>query len=355
VTTSSDAIRVALIGYGYAGRTFHAPLITATPGLVLTVIGSSQVEQVLADLSHSRVVPPEAAATDAEVDLVVIATPNRTHARLAAAALSSGKHVIVDKPFTVSLQEARDLAALARQRNRLLSVFQNRRWDSDFLAVKSLLRANRIGEPVHFESHFDRFRPEVQPRWREQAGPAAGVWYDLGPHLVDQALCLFGLPATVTASFARQRETATVIDWAHVVLEYGRLRVLLHASMLAAGGSPRFIVHGTRGTWIKCGFDGQEDQLRRGIRPGVSGWGEDPQPGGIYEPDGRHAEDPASPAGDYRLYYAAIRDALLQGGENPVTPSQAIAVMAVLETAAQSASSGKTLPLPLSEQERSAF
>ena len=212
MTDYKDPIRTALIGFGFVGKTFHAPLIRSVPGLKLSVVSSRHPEKVWEDLPGVQVMAdPEEAATHADVDLVVIASPNETHVPLATAALSAGKHVIVDKPFTITLAEARRLGELSRAKQRLLSVFQNRRWDSEFLGARAIIEERRLGEVLHFESHIDRFRSEVRQRWREVAGPGAGLWYDLGPHLVDQTLQLFGLPKNVSAklvsSALRRRPT----------------------------------------------------------------------------------------------------------------------------------------------------
>lgn len=195
----SDSIRVGLIGYGYASKTFHAPLIAGTPGMALAAVSSSDATKVHADWPSVPVVSePKHLFNDPNIDLIVIPTPNDTHFPLAKAALEAGKHVIVDKPFTVTLSQARELDALAKSFGRVLSVFHNRRWDSDFLTVKALLNEGTLGEILFFESHFDRFRPQVRNRWREQAGPGSGIWYDLAPHLLDQAVNLFGLPVSMT-------------------------------------------------------------------------------------------------------------------------------------------------------------
>lgn len=356
MSSPANSIRVALIGYGYAGKTFHAPLIQSVPGLDLTIVSSSRPDEVWKHLPSVQIVArPEDAVTRTDVDLVVIASPNESHVPLATAALNAGKHVVVDKPFTNTLAEARGLAELARTRQKLLSVFHNRRWDSDFLAVKALVAAGRLGEILHFESHFDRFRPEVRDRWREQTGPGAGLWYDLGPHLVDQALELFGLPQKISANLAIQRPGARVDDWAHVLLDYGRLRVILHGGMLVAGGVPRMTLHGTHGSWLKYGLDVQESQLVSGMRPDNPVWGKDTVPGLFYDGSGGPAQELAVPNGDQSQYYHGIRRALLDGEPNPVTPAQAIALMAVLETAVQSAATGQTLPLPLTDQERTTY
>jgi predicted dehydrogenase len=356
MTMPPAPLTVALIGYGYVGKTFHAPLINAVSGLRLAVIGSRNAEKVLADWPAVQVMADATtAATHPGVKLVVIASPNETHAPLAEAALRAGKHVVVDKPFTVTLDEARRLAALAAAEQRLLSVFQNRRWDADFLATKALIQEGRLGEVLHFESHLDRYRPTVQARWREQAGPGSGVWYDLGPHLADQALQLFGLPAAVTGHLVRQRPAAQTDDWAHVMLHYGRRQVVLHGSMLAAGGVPRFVVHGTAGSWIKFGMDTQEDFLKAGRRPGDPGWGDDQVAGFLHEGTAKTVREVPAPPGDYRRYYIELHGAIAYGAPNPVTPPQAIAVMAVVETAIKSAAEGKTLPLPLTEEERASW
>lgn len=356
MTFPPDSIAVALIGYGYAGKTFHAPLIQAVPGLRLAVVSSSSAEKVRADLPTVTVVAdPLVAATHPEVQLVVIASPNDSHAPLATAALHAGKHVVVDKPFTLTLAEARELAALAAAQNRVLSVFQNRRWDGDFMALQAVLRERRLGEVVHFESHFDRFRPEVLARWREQDVLGAGIWFDLGPHIVDQALQLFGLPQTVSASLVRQRPGAAAVDWAHVILSYGRKQVVLHAGMLVAGAGPRFAVHGTVGSWIKHGLDTQENQLRAHSQSGASGSGADSQSATLHVgATGERLQLPVPP-GDYTEYYRQIHAAIVRQSPNPVPPVQAVAVMAVLETAIESAATRRTLPLPLTEAERGQY
>ena len=351
----SSSIRVALVGYGYAGKTFHAPLIRSVPGLELATVVSRDAAKVHADLPDVAVVADaHAAIADPQTSLIVIASPNDTHAPLAQAALEAGKHVVVDKPLALDLAQARELASVAERQGKLLSVFQNRRWDSDFLGVRQAMANGVLGEVKHFESHIDRFRPQVRVRWREQPGAGSGLWYDLGPHLIDQAMLLFGLPDQVLASLATQRDGGEVTDWAHVVLMYGTRRIILHASMLVAGGSVRFTVHGTQASLIKLHADRQEAQLLAGVRPGDASWGEDLDPILIYDGEGRMTER-AAPLGDQRQYYIALRDAVLGKGANPVTPSQAITVMAVIEAAMESSASGRAIELRLSEQERRAW
>ncbi|WP_232823499.1 oxidoreductase [Dyella sp. C9] len=352
---STAPMRVALIGYGYAGKTFHAPLIRSVAGLELALVASRDAAKVHADLPDVEVVADvQSALHDPRISLVVIASPNDTHAPLARAALETGKHVVVDKPFALDATEARALAVLAQRQGRVLSVFQNRRWDSDFLGVKQVLEQGLLGEVMHFESHIDRFRPQVRARWREQRGAGSGLWYDLGPHLVDQALLLFGLPQRVLASMAVQRVHGEVTDWAHVVLEYGARRVILHASMLVAGGSPRFVLHGTGGSLVKALPDRQEAQLLAGLHPGADGWGVDADAMQLHD-GSDHPVMIATPRGDQRRYYEALYEALTGQGVNPVTPWQAVSVMAVLDAAIACATTGNPVAPAWSTQEREAW
>jgi len=354
MTNPSNSLRVSLIGYGYAGKTFHAPLIRAVPGLELSVVGSSRPERVLTDFPNTTVCSAEEAAVHPSADLIVIATPNESHFPLAAAALRAGKHVVVDKPFTLDLAEARELVRIAREHNRLLSVFQNRRWESDILAAKSVLASGALGKVVHFEAHMDRFRPLVRQRWREEPGRGAGLWFDLGPHLIDLTLHLFGLPKSVLASFAILRPGGKTDDWAHVQLMYPDMRVILNATLLSSGGVARTLMHGTRASWAKYGPDNQEKQLVEGIAPGTPGFGYDPDPGILIDgATGERTEIPVPPA-DQIGYYIAVRDAILGHGDLPVSAESAIAVMAILETTFASANQGRILPLLLTAEERHA-
>lgn len=348
-------INVALIGYGFVGKTFHAPLIQSVPGLKLSIITSSNENKVKKDIPDVNVVAsPELAINHPDIDMIVIASPNDTHAPLAKMALNAGKHVVVDKPFTLNLDEARELSALAEEKKLLLSVFQNRRWDSDFLGVKQVITSGAIGDIKHFESHIDRFRPEVRDRWREHNIPGSGLWFDIGPHVIDQALQLFGLPDTVNGDISVLRKGAEIDDWAHVILNYPAHKVILHASMLVAGGVARFSVHGDKGSLIKKHADQQESQLLAGIIPGSETWGDDDDDLIVF--DGQ--QQPRSlktPKGDQRQYYIKVREAISDGGVNPVPPAQAIAVMAVLEAAVRSSQSGGRQKPELSKSERAAY
>ncbi len=344
----SDNIRVGLIGYGYAGKTFHAPLIAGTPGMALAAVSSSDATKVHADWPSVPVVSePRHLFNDPNIDLIIIPTPNDTHFPLAKAALEAGKHVVVDKPFTVTLSQARELDALAKSLGRLLSVFHNRRWDSDFLTVKRLLSEGTLGEILFFESHFDRFRPQVRNRWREQAGPGSGIWYDLAPHLLDQAVNLFGLPVSMTVDLAQLRPGAQTTDYFHAVLSYPQRRIVLHGTMVAAAEPARYIIHGTRGSYVKFGLDPQEDRLKNGERLPQEDWGYDMRDGVVTRVEGEELveETLLTIPGNYPAYYAAIRDALNGTGENPVPANQAIQIMELIELGIESAKHRATLCL----------
>ncbi|EMG9279169.1 TPA: oxidoreductase [Enterobacter cloacae] len=344
----SDSIRVGLIGYGYASKTFHAPLIAGTPGMALAAVSSSDATKVHADWPTVPVVSePKHLFNDPNIDLIVIPTPNDTHFPLAKAALEAGKHVVVDKPFTVTLSQARELDALAKSLGRLLSVFHNRRWDSDFLTVKALLSEGTLGEITFFESHFDRFRPQVRNRWREQAGPGSGIWYDLAPHLLDQAVNLFGLPVSMTVDLAQLRPGAQTTDYFHAILSYPQRRIVLHGTMVAAAESARYIIHGTRGSYVKFGLDPQEDRLKNGERLPQEDWGYDMRDGVVTKVEGETLveETLLTSPGNYPAYYAAVRNALNGTGENPVPASQAIQIMELIELGIESAKHRATLCL----------
>ncbi|WP_218656680.1 oxidoreductase [Enterobacter cloacae] len=344
----SESIRVGLIGYGYASKTFHAPLIAGTPGMALAAVSSSDATKVHADWPTVPVVSePKHLFNDPNIDLIVIPTPNDTHFPLAKAALEAGKHVVVDKPFTVTLSQARELDALAKSLGRLLSVFHNRRWDSDFLTVKALLSEGTLGEITFFESHFDRFRPQVRNRWREQAGPGSGIWYDLAPHLLDQAVNLFGLPVSMTVDLAQLRPGAQTTDYFHAILSYPQRRIVLHGTMVAAAESARYIIHGTRGSYVKFGLDPQEDRLKNGERLPQEDWGYDMRDGVVTKAEGETLveETLLTSPGNYPAYYAAVRDALNGTGENPVPASQAIQIMELIELGIESAKHRATLCL----------
>jgi predicted dehydrogenase len=345
------------VGFGYASRTFHVPLLRATPGFRVAAVASSRPDEVQTVLPGIAVVSDAATLVSrGDVDLVVVATPNDTHAPLAEAALRAGRDVVVDKPFTLTAAEARHLAELARTRGHVLSVFQNRRWDSDVLTVQEAIRRGVLGPVVVCESRFDRYRPQVRDRWREGTAPGAGLLYDLGPHLIDQALVLFGVPDTVQATLGRQRPGTRSVDYVHLVFRYGeRLVVTLQAGSLVSGGSPRFTVHGERASLFKHRPDVQEDQLRAGVVPGSTGWGMDPDDAVLYDGPTGEVRTIESVPGDQRRYYTALREALLRRAPDPVPASQGVAVMALIEAALRSDREGRRIEPDLHDAERAAW
>lgn len=343
---TDSPIRVALHGFGYAGQTFHAPLISACSDLHLHTVISRQDEAVARLYPEARVLRRlDQVLADPQIDLVVLATPNAGHAAEAEAVLRSGKGVVVDKPFTLNLSQARQLAQQAEETGQLLSVFHNRRWDADFLQLRQLVEQDCLGSIRRLESHFSRYRPQVRDRWREGAGPGAGLWYDLGPHLIDQALCLFGMPQAIQCDLAILRPGGLACDYAHAVLIYPGHRVILHADMVTPAADLRFAVHGDRASWIKQGLDVQEDQLKMGLGPDHPDWGRSDGGGQIIA--GQDGQVTLLPGlkGNYGAYYAGVARAMRGQGPNPVPPDEAVRVMAVLEACLNSAKTGALVTL----------
>lgn len=353
---SGSIIHVGIIGFGFVSKTFHIPLLQATDGYLIRVISSRHPDDVHAMLPDVEVIPdPKKLAAHPDVDLVVIASPNETHAPLAEAAMRAGHNVVVDKPFTVTVKEARRLAVMARKSGLVLSVFQNRRWDSDFLTIQDAIRRDVVGRVVQFESRIDRFRPEVRERWREMPGPGAGLLYDLSPHLIDQTLVLFGVPETVQATTARQRRGARTDDFFQIVLRYGESVAILQCGSLVSGGTPRFSLHGERASVVKMKPDIQEDQLRAGIAPGSSKWGVDPDDATIYDGASDKTRVLKAARGDQRGFYRALRETLLGRGPNPVTAEQGATVMAIIEAALRSSENGRRVAPEFTKEERGAW
>jgi predicted dehydrogenase len=353
---SSSPIRVGIIGFGFVAKTFHVPLLQSTEGYAITAVSSSKPGDVRAILPGVDVVPDsKGLASHPNVDLVVIASPNETHAPLAEAMMRGGRNVVVDKPFTITVDEARDLATIAKKNDVLLSVFQNRRWDSDFLTVQDAIRRDLVGRIVLFESRIDRFRPDVRERWREVPGPGAGLLYDLGPHLIDQALVLFGIPDEVQATLAKQRKGARTDDFFQIVLRYGNMVASLSAGSLVSGGSARFALHGDRASMIKQKPDVQEDQLRSGVLPKYPEWGFDPDDAILYDGATGATQTLKAARGDQRGYYVALREALLGRAANPVLPEQGATVMAIIEAAFRSDKDKCRVVPDLTKEERVAW
>lgn len=347
----SAALRVGLIGYGPGGRFYHAPLIRATPGLTLAAVVTRDPERaadVAADHPGTAVVPAVEELWD-RCDLVVVASPNRTHVPLARAALLAGLPVVVDKPLAGTAEEARDLLRLADERGRMLTVYQNRRWDGDYRTVRRLVETSALGEVHRFESRFERWRPVPKGGWREMGGPAelGGLLYDLGSHLVDQALLLFGPVSAVYAETDARRKGVAGDDDTFVALTHTRgVRSHLWMSALAARPGPRFRVLGDRASYIKWGLDVQEERLRAGGDPREPSFGEEPPDrwGTLGEGDDTR-EVPTEP-GAYLDFYRAVVACLREGAPPPVDPADAVATLTVLEAARRSAAERTVVALP---------
>jgi len=338
-----ERIAVGLIGYGLAGAVFHAPLVVEETRMRLAVVVTSRAEQVARELPGVRAVgSAEELLADPDIELVIVASPNTTHIPFARAALRAGKHVVIDKPFAPTLGEADSVIALAEEKGCLLSVFHNRRWDDGFRTVHHCIDQGLVGNVAHYEVHFDRFRPAIKQGWREQPLRGSGLLYDLGPHLIDQALVLFGLPKAVTADVVTQRPQAVMDDYFHLILDYGRVRAVLHAATLVCRPGPHFILHGDAGSFTKYGLDPQEAALREGQRPGMPGWGETTEHGVLTRADGTETTVETLP-GSYEAYYAGIAASLRDGAPPPVAAGDARNVMLVLEAALRSAAERRTV------------
>ena len=344
-------IEVGLIGFGLAGRAFHAPVIRAVPGLHLAAIlqrsGNEAAEKypdvpIVCSLDELLAVK--------EIRLVVIATPNDTHYEFARQSLEAGRDVVVDKPFTTTLQEAISLVQLAKKTGRLLTVYQNRRYDGDFQAILKLVADGTLGRIVRFETTYDRFRPQLKPgAWRETRRAGSGILFDIAPHLIDHALMLFGLPEAVTADVRIERENAVADDAFDITLHYPKsLRAVLRSSILAAAPRPRFVLLGTHGSFVKQTFDPQEMNLRGGYIPSDSAWGAEPEEnwGVLTVPSGDTFVERRIPSVtcDYRDYYANVRDTILGKAKLAVTPEWSLDVMRLILLARESSEQRRTLP-----------
>lgn len=346
---AATGLRVGLVGYGVAGAFFHAPLIAATPGLRLSAVVTGNPERA-AEVRRrygARAVG-DAAELWEESDLVVVASPNRTHVPLARAALEAGLPVVVDKPLAATAAEARDLARLARERGLMLTVFQNRRWDGDFRTVERLVSSGELGEVTRLESRFERWRPVPKGGWRETGGAEelGGLLYDLGSHLVDQALRLLGPATEVYAESDVRRPGVAADDDTFLALTHaGGARSHLWVSSVAPVLGPRFRVLGSRAGYVKHGLDVQEERLRAGADPGSPGFGEEPEERwGVLGTDDDHRPVRTEP-GAYLDFYRGVVACLREGAPPPVDPEEAAGVLAVLEAARRSAAERRVVPL----------
>jgi predicted dehydrogenase len=345
----AEKIRAGVIGFGLAGRIFHAAVIAETPGLELACIVQRKGDEAALAYPDAKIARSlEEMLADESITLVAVGTPSADHYAHAAQCLKAGRNVVVDKPFTLTSDEARSLIELAGQHHVLVTAYQNRRWDGDFVTLKQVMESGELGRVVTFESHIDRYR--AAPRlgvWRESGGPGGGILFDLGAHLIDQATALFGDPESVWADVRIERDASLIDDAFDVQLKFGGVTALLRSTLTAVTHGPRFTVHGTLGSFVKYGIDPQEDALKAGAKFSDPGFGEEPESQwGALQVAGEAAKKVRTAAGDYRGLYANLRDAILGRGELEVKPEQAWRTTRLIELCRASAASGCRVSFP---------
>lgn len=346
-------IRTGIIGYGLSGRVFHAPFIDVVDGFELTKISTSRPEKIKMIEERypiTSIVPDgKGIIDDPEIDLVIVTSPNTDHFRWAREALLAGKHVMVEKPFTINVAEADELIEIANRNKKILTVYHNRRFTSDTKTVKKILESGLLGDVRDYESHFDRYRANPRPAgaWREQPLPGSGIFYDLGAHLIDQALWFFGMPQAVTAEINSQRPWAKADDHFDVRLHYPTFTATLKSGMLCKIPGPTYMIHGTNGSFVKYGLDVQEATLDGGAVPKGKDWGREPENiWGTINVDYKGVKIQGkveSEPGDYREYFMNLRDAICGESEIMVKPEEARNVIRVIELAFQSSKERKTI------------
>lgn len=343
-------ISTAVISFGISAKTFHTPFITTNPGFSLDMVMERSGETAKDMYPNVQVVKTlEEVLNNPKIELVVIASPNTTHFAYAKAAMLAGKHVVVEKPFTNTTEEAKELVDLSESTGKICAVFHNRRYVADFLTMKSILEQGLIGEPREFFAHYDRFRPEPRTYglWREDVLPGSGVFYDLGPHLIDQALVLFGNPLTITADIRKQKEYSKVDDYFDIRLDYGTLIVTLHSSMLVREMGPRYMMHGTKGSFIKNGEDPQEELLKAGVLPTGPDWGkEEKENFGLLhtEKDGEIIREIfPSVQGSFGKFYQNLYNTIREGAPLQETPLHGYNVIRLIELAFESSKLKRTI------------
>lgn len=344
-------VQVGLIGFGLGGRVFHAPILSAVPGLKLAAIVERSGNSAQAKYSDARIVRSvaELLAIDS-IELVVVTTPNTTHLDLARQCLEAGRHVVVDKPFAPTTAEAAEMVRIAETHKRLITVYQNRRWDGDFLTVRRVIQNGDLGRLVLFESHMERYRPVLNAEaWRELPAPGSGLWFDLGPHMLDQAFLLFGPPESMVVELRSERDSAVVDDAFDAVLHYpNKLRVVLRSNLLTCVPGPRFRLNGTGGSFVKHGTDPQEDALKSKESTNQPHWGQEAKENdgilSISTGDKITASRIPTETGDYRRYYQNVRDAIVSGAPLDVSAEHALNIMRALELGMESSKRGCRLP-----------
>ncbi len=334
-----------------SGEVFHGPLLASHPGFRLTKVVERKKEKSTKTYPWVTIVRDfDALVEDPSVDLIVVNTPNSLHFEQTRKALQAGKHVIVEKPFTVSAAEAKELIALARQENKVLTVFQNRRWDGDFMTVKKVAESKLLGQLVEFEAHYDRYRNYIEANtWKEETGPGSGIVYNLGSHMIDQALVLFGMPLSVTADIRVQRPGGKIDDSYDIRMDYPTMRVILKSSYLVREPGPRYMLHGTEGTFMKYGLDPQEDALKAGRKPTEKDWGiEDKSYWGTINTqlNGLHLKGKIETLpGAYLQFYDNVYKAITAGTPLAVQPEESMHGIRIIEAAIQSSHNRHTVKI----------
>jgi len=335
-------IRVGVIGFGLSGKVFHARVLSSVPGFELATVVTSRAKEVREEFPATGVVSSaQELLDDPSIDLVVITTPNELHAPLAVSALEAGKHVVVEKPFVVTSAEGRAVVECAKRMNRVLSVYHNRRWDNGFLTLRRAIDEGRLGKIYLYEARFERFRPTTRSeRWREQPHGGSGVLFDLGSHLIDQALSLFGKPQGVYCDLAAQRPGSVVDDYFHVLMDYGDLRVVLASGCVVGVPGPVLSVHGDKGTFIKRSLDPQEDALKEGLSPDtVDSWGLDGDEAQLFVSSETGVATPLpypTIPGSYHHFYEGVYSAIVEGAASPVSGDDGVAVIEIVEACLRS-------------------
>jgi scyllo-inositol 2-dehydrogenase (NADP+) len=345
-------IRTAILSYGMSGDIFHAPLLAALPDhFAIKTIVQRKAPSAKERYPATKIVNSvDEAITDDEIELVIVNTPNETHLDFGIRALEAGKHVIVEKPFTVSTKEAQTLIEKAKDRKRILSVFQNRRWDGDFLTIKNILKEGVLGNVVEFEAHYDRFRNYVEPTsWKEEARPGTGILYNLGSHMLDQVVQLFGMPEYVDARIGKRRPGSIVDDYYDIRLEFDNVQAIVKSSYLVKAEMPRYIIHGTQGSFVKYGIDPQEQALKEKRIPGEAGWADEPlsQSGKLVLDVNSTTVEKQVPTvnGNYLEYYRNIYSSIRDNAPLAVTAEEAKDVIRLIEACYESHQQKKAVKL----------
>ena len=334
-------IRVGIAGFGMSGQIFQAPFLHADKRFQIKKVYERTTEKAKKEYPYVEIVRTYQELLTEDIDLIIISTPNMLHAQMAKEAMHAGKNVIVEKPVATTSMEAEELCLLAKEKGVLFSVYQNRRLDGDFLTLKNLIDSNSLGEVLDYEVHYDRYvRGKSSKEWKENGGPGIGILYDLGVHIIDQAVYLFGLPNEIYADFRKQRDETVGYDNFEVILYYKDKKAIISASEVVAGSGPHYMVHGRDGSYLKYGMDVQENALIAGERPGKDGWGEESAEcyGTLYRNVSNRIEETKikTIAGNYGKYYDNIYDALTSGAELLVKPDETVMILKIIEAAARS-------------------